>query len=69
MTMAQASLAEKLHRAHYLIALEAAVAQLLRDDPGDRTLAGVLTVQEPRLREIADLLGEIRREVGACPAP
>ncbi len=59
MTMAQASLAEKLHRAHYLIALEAAVAQLLRDDPGDRTLAGVL----------AALLGEVRREVGACPAP
>ncbi len=59
MTATAASPAEKRHRAQYLIALEAAVAQLLRDDPGDRTLAGVL----------AALLGEVRREVGACPAP
>ena len=69
MTATAASPAEKLHRAQYLIALEAAVAQLLRDDPGDRTLAGFLAVQEGRLGAIAALLGEIRREVGACPAP
>ena len=55
--------------AHYLVSLEAAVAPLLHDDPGDRTLAGFLAVQERRLGEIAALLGEIRREVGACPAP
>ena len=69
MTTAQASLAEKRHRAQYLIALEVAVAPLLRDDPGDRTLAGFLAVQERRLGAIAALLGESRREVGACPAP
>ena len=69
MTTAQARLAEKLHRAHYLVSLEAAVVQLHRDDPGDRTLAGVLAVQEGRLGALAALLGEVRREVGACPAP
>ncbi len=69
MTVTAASPAEKRHRAQYLIALEVAVAPLLRDDPGDRTLAGFLAVQERRLGAIAALLGEIRREVGACPAP
>ena len=63
------SMVAKLERAHYLVALEAAVAPLLREDPGDRTLAGVLAGQEGRLGALAALLGEIRRAVGACPAP
>ena len=45
------------------------MAQLLCDDPGDRTLAGFLAVQEGQLGAIAALLDEIRREWGACPAP
>ena len=69
MTAIAASPAEKRHRAQYLIALAAAVAPLLRDDPGDRTLAGVLAVPEGRLGALAALLGEIRREVRARPAP
>ncbi len=69
MTAPAAGTVAKLERAHYLVALEAAVAQLLRNDPDDRMFAGVLAAQEPRLRAIADLLGEIRREVGAWPSP
>lgn len=56
---------QKLTRAHYLAALLAAVAALIRQAPGEHTVEGVLAVQERDLRELADLVGELRRDWGA----
>ncbi len=68
MTATAADALAKLERARYLTLLEATAAQLLRDNPGEWTLPELLAEQERRLRRIADLLGEVRREWGACPA-
>ncbi len=67
MTAAPATALEKRRRVHPLGALEAIVAQRIRRDPDGRTLAGVLAAQERRRGEIAELRGEVRREVEPWP--
>lgn len=56
---------EKLERAQHLTALLGATVALIRRAPGERTLEEVLARQEPRLRDLVALLGDIRRDVGA----